>query len=158
MDEEQIGNMAAGACTVWADQLEGLGRDLRDLTGEVSDQDAGELQPALVGHHSARCRGVIPARVVLPAAIPAELAYRDSAGDFVHRNTVELGLDQPPVALPVRGLDCPAICRGIVACTSPHGRPFVSDVFDTRTLAATSAGLSGTEDKPNERLDRRPPG
>ncbi|HBF84967.1 MAG TPA: hypothetical protein DD420_35075 [Streptomyces sp.] len=36
-------------------------------------------------------------------------------------------------------------------------RPFVSGVFDTRTLAATSASLSGTEGKPNERLDRGPP-
>ncbi|GGW90304.1 hypothetical protein GCM10010383_19810 [Streptomyces lomondensis] len=145
MDEEQIRNMTANAVTVSTDQLERLGRDLHDIRREIGKQNAGELQSTLVGHETTRCGGVVPTRVVLPTPVPTELAYRLSASDLVHRDPVEFGLDQPTVGPPVRRPNRPTICRVRDAWTSPHGRPFVSDAIDTKTLATT---MSNVDEKP----------
>jgi hypothetical protein len=122
-DQQQVGHVPTDPPTVLADQLERLRGDADHIPVEVGQQNASQLQPALVGHQTLNRRRPVPARIVTLALVPTELTHRQSTRDFVHHHAIQRGVHELAVDPAIRHPDT----AGSVLRTEGHSGDTVSE-------------------------------
>lgn len=104
MRQQQIRYVPTDADSVVPAYLERLSGNPDHILGKIRQQDAGELQTALVGHQTIARHRVVPARVVPTPLVPAELPHRQPGRYLFTHQQIPRGLREDPVCLAVADL------------------------------------------------------
>jgi hypothetical protein len=92
--QQHIGHMTAHMRAIPADEPERLRGDRGDRRVEVSQHDPGQLQTALINNQALPGRAPVPARIMPPALIPAELAHRQPRDHLVRAQVFPVAEDE----------------------------------------------------------------